>query len=137
VGFVEAYCEGLAQLAADCLLPLMVKHNSLPLGLAINIYNNRIVCIDLPGGRVQIGDTLIARTADPSRPYKAGPVIDIEHDHVKKTAVNGGQGVQVALVVDFGAKENQEFFLCNEPAQAAGPASSHAVSHAPLSLDSV
>jgi hypothetical protein len=57
-----------------------------------------------------VGDILIAKTPEARRPFRGGPVLEIQVDHVSVPEVNGGPGVQIGLLVGFGAKINQEFY---------------------------
>ncbi|MGH9739352.1 MAG: hypothetical protein ACRD4X_12325 [Candidatus Acidiferrales bacterium] len=58
-----------------------------------------------------VGDTLIAKTQDTSRPFKGGPIKEIQRDHVQFNTIDGGPGVQIGMLVEFGAKDNQEFYF--------------------------
>jgi len=110
IDFVETYAKGLALVLYERALPLMVsraKH----LGAAIRVIDHRIVCVNLPTGRVVVGDTLIAKTQDASRPFKGGSIREIQRDHVPLESVDGGPGVQIGVRVDFGAKDNHDFYL--------------------------
>jgi hypothetical protein len=112
VGFIEAYARGLAQVAYEGSLSFMLS-KALLLGPAIAVHDYRIVCVNLPAGKITLGDTLIAKTNDASRPFKAGPIKDIEQNHVKLQAIDGGPGVQIGMLVEFGARDNQEFYVLN------------------------
>jgi hypothetical protein len=110
VDFVEAYASGLALVVYERALPFMLK-KSVSLGAAITVIDHRIVCVNLPAGQIAVGDTLIAKTQDTSRPFKAGPIKEIERDHVQLQSVDGGPDVQIGMLVEFGAKDNHEFYL--------------------------
>jgi hypothetical protein len=112
IGFIEAYASGLALVVFDSSLPIMLK-KAVALGAPIAVYDHRIVCVNLPAGQITVGDTLIAKTQDASRPYKAGAIKEIEQNHVKLNTINGGAGVQIGMLVEFGAKDNQEFYFLN------------------------
>jgi hypothetical protein len=112
IGFIEAFANGLALVVYERSLPLMLKE-AVGLGAAINVIDHRIVCVNLPAGKITVGDTLIAKTQDTSRPYKGGPIMEIEQNHVQLRTVDGGPGVQIGMLVEFGAKNNQEFYFVN------------------------
>jgi RiboL-PSP-HEPN len=109
VNFIEAYADGLALIAYEQTLPSMLKR-AVPLGRPISVIDNRIVCIEFPTGQIRVGDTLIAKTQDTSRPFKGGCIKEIQQDHVSLETVNGGPDVKIGLLVEFGAKQNQEFY---------------------------
>jgi len=69
IDFIEAYAAGVALIVFERALPFMLDH-ALALGLPILVFNGRIVCVNVPKGRIAIGDTLIAKTQYTSRPYK-------------------------------------------------------------------
>jgi len=110
VNFVGAYAVGLALVVYEQLLPFMVKQAT-SLGRPIAVHNSHIVCVKILDGIVSVGDTLIAKTQDSSRPYKAGPILGIEKDRVPLNTVNGGPDVKIGMRVGFVAKENQEFYF--------------------------
>lgn len=110
IGFIEAYASGLALVVYERALPFMLK-KAVALGAAITVIDHRIVCVNLAAGKVTVGDTLIAKTQDTSRPYRGGPIKEIERDHVQLSTIDGGPGVQIGMLVEFGAKNNQEFYF--------------------------
>jgi hypothetical protein len=110
IGFIEAYARGLALVVYERSLPFLLER-SLALGAAIAVYDHRIVCVTLRAGTISVGDTLIAKTLDASRPYKAGAIKEIEQNNTKLTSIDGGLGVKVGLLVEFGAKDNQDFYV--------------------------
>src|ERR1019366_8539513 len=112
IDFIESYASGLALAVYERSLPFMLKR-SVALGAAITVIDHRIVCVNLPMGKITVGDTLIAKTQDTSRPYKGGPIKEIEVNHVQLDTINGGPGVQIGMLVEFGAKNNQEFYCLN------------------------
>jgi hypothetical protein len=114
IGFVDAYARGLGLVVYERTLPFRLP-SAQKLGAAIRVIDHRIVCINLPSGQITVGDILIARTQDPSRPYKAGPIKSIEQNNSSLVTINGDAGVKVGLSVEFGAKENQEFFVLRAP----------------------
>jgi hypothetical protein len=114
VTFIEAYASALAQVVYERSLPFMLK-KAQALGPALLVHDHRIVCVNLPTGQVAVGDLLIAKTADSSRPFKGGLIKEIEQNHVKVQRIDGGPGVQIGMLIDFGAKDNQEFFLLQSP----------------------
>jgi hypothetical protein len=109
VAFVEAYAKGLALVVYEQSLPSMLSH-AIHLGTAIDVFDSKIVCVNLPAGKISVGDILIAKTPEARRPFRGGPVLEIQVDHVSVPEVNGGTGVQIGLLVGFGAKINQEFY---------------------------
>jgi len=112
IDFVDAYTTSLGEIIYERALPFMAQKASV-LGAAITVIDHRIVCVDLPAGRVAVGDILIAKTQDGSRPYKGGPIKEIQRDHVPTQSIEGGPGVQIGMLVDFGAKDNHEFYVFN------------------------
>ncbi|MGD0466818.1 MAG: MAE_28990/MAE_18760 family HEPN-like nuclease [Terriglobales bacterium] len=112
IGFIEAYASGLALVVYERSLPFMLKR-AVALGAAITVIDHRIVCVNLPAGKITVGDTLIAKTQDTSRPYKGGPIKEIEQNHVQVNTIEGGPGVQIGMLIEFGAKNNQEFYFLN------------------------
>jgi len=109
VDFVEAYAEGLAVVVYEESLPLMCKQAT-ALGSPIRIYNDHIVCVNLFEGQIAVGDILIAKTNQSSRPFKGGPIKSIERNHVPRESVEGGSDVQIGLRVEFHAKHNHQFY---------------------------
>jgi len=109
VDFVEAYAEGLGLFVFERTLPFMLP-SSVRLGTAIEVIDNRIVCVNLLGGEISVGDMIIARTQDTRRPYKGGPIREIQRENISLEKITGGPGVQIAMLVDFGAKQNHEFY---------------------------
>jgi hypothetical protein len=116
VDFIEAYAEGLALVVYEQTLPYMIKRAFL-LGPPIRVIDNRIVCIELPSGEISLGDTLIAKTQDPSRPFKGGFIEEIQQNHTPVDTIKGGPGVQIGVRVEFGAKDNHEYYYLNAPRQ--------------------
>lgn len=112
IGFIEAYASALALVVYESSLPFLLK-KAVALGAPISVYDHRIVCVNLPAGKITVGDTLIAKTQDTSRPFKAGAIKEIEQNHVKLNTIDGAAGVQIGMLVEFGAKENQEFYCLN------------------------
>lgn len=110
VAFIEAYAGGLALVVFERSLPIMLQ-KALVLGAAIVVHDHRIVCVNLPTGQVAVGDLLIAKTVDSSRPFKGGQIKEIQQNHVSVDKIDGGPGVQIGMLVDFGAKDNQEFYI--------------------------
>lgn len=110
IGFVEAYVSGLALVIYERTLPLMTA-SALALGAAITVIDHRIVCVNLPAGRVAVGDTLIAETKDARRPFKGGRILEIERDHVQMQSIAGGPDIQIGMRVDFSAKRNHQFYV--------------------------
>jgi hypothetical protein len=110
IDFIAAYSTSLALVVHERSLPFMLKH-AISLGAPITVINNRIVCVNLPAGQIDVGDMLIAKTQESSRPFRGGPIKEIEQNHIQLKTVNGGPGVQVGMLVDFGAKKNQQFYL--------------------------
>lgn len=117
IGFIEAYASGVALVVYERSLPFMLKR-AVALGAPVAVFDHRVVCVNLPAGQLTVGDTLIARTQDTSRPFKAGAIKEIEQNHVKLNTVAGGTDVQVGMLVEFGAKDNQEFYFLNTAKQA-------------------
>lgn len=113
VDFVEAYSKGLALVVYEQSLPSMLSQ-AISLGTAIDVFDSKIVCVNLPAGKITVGDILIAKTPEASRPFKGGPVLEIQVDHVSVPEVLGGPGVHIGLLVEFGAKINQEFFCVSK-----------------------
>jgi hypothetical protein len=114
IGFVEAYTASLGEVIYERALPFMAE-KSLALGAAIKVIDNRVVCVNLPAGKIALGDILIAKTQDASRPYKGGPIQEIQRNHVSMQSIDGAPGVQIGMLVDFGAKRNHEFYVFNVP----------------------
>jgi hypothetical protein len=112
IGFVEAYASGLALVVYERSLPFMLKR-AVALGAPIAVHDHRIVCVNLAVGQMTVGDTLIAKTQDTSRPYKGGPIKEIQQNKIQLKTINGGPDVQIGMLVEFGAKENQEFYFLN------------------------
>ncbi|UWZ85265.1 HEPN domain-containing protein [Occallatibacter riparius] len=112
IDFVDAYTTSLGEIIYERALPFMARRAS-PLGAAITVIDHRIVCVNLPAGKVSVGDILIAKTQDGSRPFKGGPIKEIQRDHVPTHSIDGGPGVQIGILVDFGAKDNHEFYVFN------------------------
>jgi hypothetical protein len=119
IGFIEAYARGLALVVYERSLPFLLER-SLTLGAAIAVYDHRIVCVNLPAGTISVGDTLIAKTQDTSRPYKAGAIKEIEQNNTQLTTIDGGPDVKVGLLVEFGAKDNQDFYVLSKTPQTQG-----------------
>jgi hypothetical protein len=112
IDFVDAYTTSLGEVVYERALPFMAQ-KSLQLGAAITVIDHRIVCVDLPAGKVSTGDILIAKTKDGNRPFKGGPILEIQRDHAPMQSIEGGHGVQIAMRIDFGAKDNHEFYVFN------------------------
>jgi hypothetical protein len=112
IAFIGAYASGLSLVVYESALPNLLTR-AVALGTAITVIDNKIVCVDLPAGQITIGDTLIAKTQDTSRPFKAGPIKELQQNHVQHKTVNGGPGVQIGMRVEFGAKDNHEFYCLN------------------------
>ena len=108
IDFIEAYTEALAIVVYERTLPFMLTR-SFFLGAAITVIDNRIVCVNLLDGEIAVGDTLIAKTPDKARPYRGGPIRELQRDRISCESITGGPGVQIGMRVEFGAKENQEF----------------------------
>jgi hypothetical protein len=109
IAFVEAYAAGLSVAIYERTIPFRLSRAT-PLGSAITVIDHRIVCVELSTGRISVGDTLIAKTQDTGRPYRASRIKEIQQNRVNLTAVDGGSGVQIGILVDFGAKQNHEFY---------------------------
>ncbi len=109
IAFIEAYASGLALVVYESALPFMLTR-ALALGAPLKVIDNRIVCVNLPTGQITVGDTLIAKTSDASRPFKGGPIKEIQQNYVQHQTVSGGTGVQIGMLIGFGAKDNQEFY---------------------------
>lgn len=109
IDFIWSYAEGLALVVYERTLPFMLTRAVL-LGNAIKVINNNIVCVNLPDGEIAVGDTLIAKTQEKGRPYKGGPIREIQRDNTPLETIAGGPGVQIGMRVEFGAKENHEFY---------------------------
>lgn len=112
VAFVEAYASGLALVVYERALPCLLK-SAVALGTPIRVIDNRIVCVNLPVGKLTVGDTLIAKTQDTSRPFKGGPIKEIGQNGVQVNTIDGGPDVQIGMRVEFGAKDNHEFYFVN------------------------
>jgi hypothetical protein len=112
IAFVEAYASGLALVVYERLLPLLLKR-AVALGTPITVIDNRIVCVNFPAGQITVGDTLIAKTQDTSRPFKGGLIKQIAQNRVQVNTISGGPGVQIGMLVEFSAKDNQEFYFLN------------------------
>src|SRR5688500_14183764 len=63
VDFIEAYASGLGLIVYERSLPFMLRR-ALLLGTAIDVFDSRVVCVNLPTGKITVGDTLIAKTQD-------------------------------------------------------------------------
>jgi len=109
IDFIEAYAGGLALVVYEHLLPFRLPCATF-LGPPIAVYNHAIACLNLPSGKIELGDTLIAKTQEAGRPYKGGPIREIQRDNVSIPEIIGGPGVKVGLLVDFGVRDNQEFY---------------------------
>ncbi len=109
VNFTEAYADGLVAVVYEQTLPYMLKH-AVMLGTPISVIDNRIVCVDFPSGHIAVGDTLIAKTQDTSRPFRGGSILEIQQDHISLDEVNGRPGIKIGLLVEFGAKQNHVFY---------------------------
>lgn len=109
IDFVEAYAEAMALVLFERTLPF-VTSLAATLGPPIAVFANRVVAIALSDGEVTVGDMLIAKTQDPTRPFKGGPIESIERDHVACHRVDGGPDVKVGMAVNFGAKQNHVFY---------------------------
>lgn len=108
VDFVEAYCEAMALVLFERTLPFVLPL-ARNLGQPIAVFNNRIVAVELTEGQLTVGDILVAETQDPTRPFKGGPILSIERDHVAYDCIDGGPGVKVGAAVGFGAKPTHRF----------------------------
>jgi hypothetical protein len=113
IGFIEAYASGLALVVYERSLPLLLN-GAVALGAAITVIDHRIVCVNLPAGQVTVGDTLVAKTQDASRPFKGGAVKEIQQNHIQLGTITGGPGIQIGMLVEFGAKDNHEFFVLSK-----------------------
>lgn len=111
VNFIEAYADGLVAVVYEQTLPYMLKH-AVMLGTPISVIDNRIVCVEFTSGEIAVGDTLIAKTQDTGHPFRGGSILEIQQNQVSLAAVNGGPGIKIGLLVEFGAKQNQEFYYC-------------------------
>jgi hypothetical protein len=116
ISFLEAYGEALARVVYERTLVYEAKYSAQLIGAPIAVYNSEIVCVDLVSGDVRVGDTLIAKTQDTLRPFKAGEIISLQRDRVDCAEIAGGAGVQIGMKVLFGAKQNQEFYLSKRKA---------------------
>lgn len=119
IDFVEAYADGLSVAVYERTLPFQLAQATL-LGNAIQVINHRIVCVELGTGQISVGDTLIAKTQDASRPYKAGPIKEVQQNHLSLATIVGGPGVQIGMLVDFGAKIGHEFYHLRAAASPPG-----------------
>jgi hypothetical protein len=112
ITFFEAYGLALYEVVYESTLPYIVKHHGIELGPPIAVYNSKIVGISVSNRTVQVGDLLIAQTANTARPYLAS---EIQSLHVDKTAYKevpaNPDGVDIGMRVTFNAKDNQSFFL--------------------------
>jgi hypothetical protein len=109
VRFIEAYADALALVVYERTLPFLLTA-AIPLGNAIKVINNSIVCINLPDGEIAVGDTLIAKTRDTGRPYKAGPIRELQRENTPLEKIVGAPGVQIGMRVEFGVKDNHEYY---------------------------
>ena len=44
-------------------------------------------------------------------PARRDPIKEIEQNHVSVDKIDGGTGVQIGMLVEFGAKDKQEFYV--------------------------
>jgi len=109
IDFIGAYAAGLALVVYERTLPSMLE-SAVLLGTPIRVFDSRIVCVEFPEGQIAVGDTLIAKTRDTNRPFKGGLIKEIQQNHVSLNMVNGGPSIQIGLLVEFGVKQNQEFY---------------------------
>jgi len=94
----------------ESLRPL-VEHSSMALPPAVQVIDNKIVCISNAGHPISVGDYLIAETNDPVLPYRWGRIERIEINKQKVDKVESGPEIFIGLQVDMKTKQNHRYYL--------------------------
>lgn len=98
-----------------------MKYYGINLGNPIEVYDNHIVCIAISNMYVKTNDLLVAKTNSPYLPYRGGEIKEIQIDNVSYPELPRGQEtVNIALRVDFKAKDNYTYFLIHTHPEVSG-----------------
>lgn len=109
VEYVEALCGGLYAVLYGEVSGFWCRYKAVELGSPINVFNHAIVCIELRNVPISVGDTLIASTGNPGRPYLAGQIEELQMERVSVVSVAASPSVQVGIRVGFKAKQNYKY----------------------------
>ena len=106
--FIRILGECIYEALRQNLLTHIIKHQCYTLPRPISVFNNSIVCFHLEEGSFVKGSQIIAsRTGG----YLEGKILSIEIDHVQYDKVAAPPAVDVALLLNFKAKDNYQYFM--------------------------
>jgi hypothetical protein len=111
LNFIEKCAEALFELVYSESMVYEIPHRAVELGNPIQIFNDSIVCFGLENVRVTVGDELVARTTDPLRPFKVGPIVEIQVENQSVETVDAQSLTKVALRIEYKAKPKNTFAL--------------------------
>lgn len=109
IDFFEAFGEALYEVFRRETLPFLSQYRAIPLGSAIKVINNCIVCISVENVTIKQGDYLLARL--PKGQFVDGEIEEIQVNKVTYPEIKADLSTDIALKVPFKAKNNQSFFL--------------------------
>jgi hypothetical protein len=118
VDFVAAFGAALYELVRSHYFELVALHGAKPIGKAIAVYNNEIVCIELNNVEVMVGDMIIPKTGSGVRPCLAGGILELQIDKQAIEVCPPGEAVKVGMRVAFRCKEGYQYFLARHVPEA-------------------
>lgn len=111
--FIENYCDALNQIIFELILPFEIEDKAIPL-MPINIFNNRIICVNLKNKSIKVNDMLIAKTNDTKHKYLYGKIKQLQVNNVSVDSIDSQQSIDVGIETDFNIKQNQEFYYISQ-----------------------
>lgn len=115
LAFVKEYASAVAQVSIAESLKYEAEYRGRCIGKPIAVYNNSIICLRLEHLAVAVGDRILAKTNGIGSAFVEGEILEIQLNKVAYQELICQAPVEVALRVEFKAKDTFMFYLL-EPA---------------------
>ncbi|MDF3840075.1 HEPN domain-containing protein [Cupriavidus basilensis] len=114
--FVSAYGKGLFELLQHDALKFSAEVGiAVSLGKPIQVFNNKIVCFEIKGHRIAVGDQLFVLTSDAMEPVRASAVESLQIDKVNHLEIMAIEAIKIGAQVGFHAKDGHDYYLLSTP----------------------
>jgi hypothetical protein len=111
VKFIEAFCNALYEVATTHFMEVLVRHKAQPLGTPLVVFNHNIICLEVSGVIIAVGDTLIATTGRADCPVYSGEILELQVENVAFQMVDAKEAVKVGVKVPFRCKKTYQLSL--------------------------
>lgn len=108
IEYIDYYSQALYQVVIQNLFSIEVQYNSKLLGNPINVYGNRIICINSNSNRITLDDYIIAESGEK---YYCSKIENLRVQNNDVRSIPARTAVDLGIAVGFNPKMNYNYYL--------------------------